>query len=409
IPTKPSTSKPYKKHKPKKQQTQAPKVPSPEPLPEPILPSPSNDPLPSGKDSLKLKELIDLCTQLSNKVLELESKVIDIKSAYKERIKKLEGRVDRLEEENKVLKELHNIDKDVKINLEEAQAKPYRMDLEHPEKVLSIQDVDDEEPTEVEEVLEVVTTAKLITEVVTTAGATTTTEATKVSVTRRRRGVVIQDPEETTSTVVVHSEVQSKDKGNGIFIKEPKSLKGQAQTEQDEAFARQLEAELNADINWNAIIEQIKRSERLNDAMMKYQALKKKPLTKAQARKNIIIYLKNMTGYKMNYFKGMTYKATHLASKFSIFDYKIYLERNKPYFKIIRADGNHMLFLSFSTLLKNFDKEDLESLWKLVKEMFKKTEPKNYTNDYLLKTLKTMFEQPDVKPVYREIKRVGMG
>nr|GFD27689.1 hypothetical protein [Tanacetum cinerariifolium] len=49
--------------------------------------------------------------------------------------------------------------------------------------------------------------------------------------------------------------------------------------------------------------------------------------------------------------------------------------------------------------------EDLESLWKLVKEMFKKTEPKNYTNDYLLKTLKTMFKQPDVKPVYSEIKR----
>nr|GFA66530.1 hypothetical protein [Tanacetum cinerariifolium] len=35
----------------------------------------------------------------------------------------------------------------------------------------------------------------------------------KVSVPRKRRGVVIQDPEETTSTVVVHSEVQSKDKG----------------------------------------------------------------------------------------------------------------------------------------------------------------------------------------------------
>nr|GFC26919.1 hypothetical protein [Tanacetum cinerariifolium] len=57
---------------------------------------------------------------------------------------------------------------------------------------------------------------------------------------------------------------------------------------------RQLEAELNADINWNAVIEQVKRSERLNDALMKYQALKRKPLTEAQARKNMITYLKNM-------------------------------------------------------------------------------------------------------------------
>nr|GEX59291.1 hypothetical protein [Tanacetum cinerariifolium] len=397
IPTKPSTSKPHEKHKPKKQQTLAPKVPSPEPSPEHKLPSPSNDPLPGGKDSLKLKELMDLCTHLSNKVLELESEVIDIKSTYKERIEKLKGRVDRLDEKNRVLKELHNvhskvdtaapivekeksfkreriiayIDKDVEINLEEAQAKPYKMDLEHPEKVLSMQDVDVEEPAEVEEVLEVVTAAKLITEVVTTAGATTTAKATNVSVPRKRMGVVIQDLEETISTIVVHSDVQSKDKEKCILIEVLKSLKCQAQIEQDEAFARQLEVELNADINWNAVIEQFKRSEKLNDAVMKYQALKRKPLTEAQARKNMILYLKNMAE-EVNEevtvpdeeveVEGHKKEATPLASKFFIVDYKIHLERNKPYFKIIRADGNHMLFLSFSTLLKNFDREDLESL-----------------------------------------------
>nr|GFA40557.1 hypothetical protein [Tanacetum cinerariifolium] len=94
-----------------------------------------------------------------------------------------------------------------------AQAKPYRMDLKHQEKVLSMQDVDDEEPANVEEMLEVIKAAKLMTEVVTTARATTTAEATKVSVPRRKRGVVIQDPEETTSTAVIYSKVQSKDKG----------------------------------------------------------------------------------------------------------------------------------------------------------------------------------------------------
>nr|GFB28844.1 hypothetical protein [Tanacetum cinerariifolium] len=57
--------------------------------------------------------------------------------------------------------------------------------------------------------------------------------------------------------------------------KEPKALKGNSQIKQDEAFARQLEAELNADINWNAVIKQVKRSERLNDAVMKYEALKR--------------------------------------------------------------------------------------------------------------------------------------
>nr|GEZ89392.1 hypothetical protein [Tanacetum cinerariifolium] len=108
------------------------------------------------------------------------------------------------------------------------------------------------------------------------------------------------DPKETTSTVVMHSKVQSKDKEKGILIEEPKPLKGKARIEQDEAFARQLEAELNADINWNAVMEQVTRSERMNDAVMKYQAFKRKPLTKAQARKNMIIYLKNMAGFKIN-------------------------------------------------------------------------------------------------------------
>nr|GEY01603.1 hypothetical protein [Tanacetum cinerariifolium] len=200
-----------------------------------------------------------------------------------------------------------NIDEDVQINSEEAQAKPYKMELEHQEKVLSMQDVDDEETADVEEVLKVVKAAKLMIEVVTIAGVTANAEATKFSVPRRRRGVVIQDPEETTSTVVMHYEVQSKDKGKGILIEEPKSLKGRALIEQDEAFARQLEAELNADINWNFVMEQVKRSERLNDAVMKYQDLKRKPLTEAQSRKNITIYLKNMVGFKMNYFKGITY------------------------------------------------------------------------------------------------------
>nr|GEW89279.1 hypothetical protein [Tanacetum cinerariifolium] len=267
----------------------------------------------------------------------------------------LGGRVDRLEEENMVLKELHSvyskvdtvapilekeksfkkgriiadIDEDVEINLEEAQAKPYRMDLEHPEKVLSMQDVDDEEPAKVEEVLEVVIAAKLITEVVTTARATTTVEVTKIK--------------------------------------------------QDKAFAKQLKAELNADINWNAVIKQVKISKRLNDAVMKYQALKKKPLTKAQARKNMIIYLKNMAGYKMNYFKGMTYS-----------EIRPLFEKHYNYNQAFLEEVNEKV-----TVPENERRS--RGLWKLYKEMFEKTKPKNYTDDYLLKTLKTKFEQPNVE------------
>nr|GFA04086.1 hypothetical protein [Tanacetum cinerariifolium]GFA24965.1 hypothetical protein [Tanacetum cinerariifolium] len=37
---------------------------------------------------------------------------------------------------------------------------------------------------------------------------------------------------------------------------------------------------------------------------MRYQALKRKPVIEAQARKNIMIYLKNMAGFKTDFFKG---------------------------------------------------------------------------------------------------------
>nr|GEY34873.1 hypothetical protein [Tanacetum cinerariifolium] len=58
-------------------------------------------------------------------------------------------------------------------------------------------------------------------------------------------------------------------------------------------------------IDWNDVAEKIQ--ERHLDNIIKYQNLKKKPVSIAQARKNMIIYLKNMAEYKMEHFRGMTY------------------------------------------------------------------------------------------------------
>nr|GEY01322.1 hypothetical protein [Tanacetum cinerariifolium] len=318
-----------------------------------------------------------------------------------------------VEEKEKSFKQeriIAGLDEDVEINLEEAQPKPYRMDLEHQEKVFSIQDANDKEPAKVEEVLEVVKAAKWMTEVVTTTGAPTTAEATKVNVPKRRRGVVIQDPEETTSIVIVHSEVQSKDKGKGILIEEPKPLEGKAHIEPDEAFARQLEAKLNANISWNAVMEQVKGSERLNDAMMKYQALNRKPLTEVQARKNMIIYLKNMAGFKMNYFNGLTYNEIRpLFEKHYNYNQAFLEEVNEEVTvpeKEVEVKAHKREGKSLEKEITTKQKMDEE----LVKERIEKTEPKNYSDDYLLKNLKIMFKQPNVEvSVWRDKKgRYGL-
>nr|GEW89566.1 hypothetical protein [Tanacetum cinerariifolium] len=64
-------------------------------------------------------------------------------------------------------------------------------------------------------------------------------------------------------------------------------------------------------------------------------------------------------------------------------------------YKIIRADDTHQLYISFITLLKNFDREDLEDLWRIMKDRFSTSKPTNFFDDYLLSTLKTMFKKTD--------------
>nr|GEZ81503.1 hypothetical protein [Tanacetum cinerariifolium] len=125
---------------------------------------------------------------------------------------------------------------------------------------------------------------------------------------RRRKGVVIRDPqEESTTSAIIPTETKSKDKGKGILVEEPKPLKKQQQIKQDEKYARELKAELNKNINWDEVIDHVKKKAKEDPTMKKYQALKRKPQTEAQARKNIMVYLKNVACFKMDYFKGMSY------------------------------------------------------------------------------------------------------
>nr|GEW30265.1 putative ribonuclease H-like domain-containing protein [Tanacetum cinerariifolium] len=239
-----------------------------------------------------------------------------------------------------------------------------------------------DEPAEVEEVVDVVTIAKLITEVVTAAStiistaepqvpaATITAAPTRVTAapSRRRKRVVIRDTEEeSTTSSIIPAETKSKDKGKEIM---------------------------------DVAIDHVKLKAKEDPVVQRYQVMKKKPRTEGQARKNMMMYLKNVAGFKLDYFKGMSYddipkrrklndkvedlkrhleimpdenedvytKATSLARNVPVVDYKIIKLNNKPYYKIIRADGTNQLYISFMTLLKNFDREDLEALWSLVKE-----------------------------------------
>nr|GEV28331.1 copia protein [Tanacetum cinerariifolium] len=87
-----------------------------------------------------------------------------------------------------------NLDADKDVTLEEVDA---------TKDAATAKDADPE-PAELKEVIEVVTTAKLMTKVVTAASTVASTITAAPSATRRRKGVVIRDPEETStpSTIV---------------------------------------------------------------------------------------------------------------------------------------------------------------------------------------------------------------
>nr|GEV12825.1 reverse transcriptase domain-containing protein [Tanacetum cinerariifolium] len=90
-------------------------------------------------------------------------------------------------------------------------------------------------------------------------------------------------------------------------------------------------------------------------------------------------------------------KATPIGTKVPVVNYEIVMINNKPRYKIFKADDTHQLYTSFITLLKNFNREDLEDLWKIVKARFSTSKPNNFTDDYLLATLKNMFEKTDAQ------------
>nr|GEX62689.1 transcription factor CPC [Tanacetum cinerariifolium] len=183
------------------------------------------------------------------------------------------------------------------------------IELDHSSKVLSMQ----EDYTEVQEAVKIVTNAKLMTEVVIAAAiqvvpASTPILAAKPKIlnivaahavsTRRRKGVVIRDPEEELPFDTSVETPKVKDKGKGILIEAPKRMKKKDQIEMDAEYARKLQEEINIEheetyknIDWNATLDHVQSKE--PQYIKRYHGMKKKPQTEFKARKNMIFYLKN--------------------------------------------------------------------------------------------------------------------
>nr|GFA42236.1 hypothetical protein [Tanacetum cinerariifolium] len=349
-----------------------------------------------GKDfPTHIQQVLDVCSALSSHVGNLEHD----NAAQKLEIIKLKARVKKLEMANKVksskLRRLRKVEASRRIessdNLE---------DVFNQRRMINNMDKD-------EEIELVVTTAKLITDVVTASlqvsAASAIISVAKPSIhaaaptvvaayTRRRNGVIIRDSEEElslkTPAKTPAETPKVKDKGKGILVETSKPMMKKDQIELDPEYARKLHEEINRDheefnkdIDLDAVMDHVNQKSNNPQYIKRYQGMKKRPQTESEARKNMLIYLKNTAGYKMDFFKGMMYaqicpifqarfdenmrklseeaqeaedlrkrlevvddedddvfiKATPLARKVPVVDYQIVLVDNIPRFKIIKA------------------------------------------------------------------------
>ncbi|GJY04542.1 hypothetical protein Tco_0370482 [Tanacetum coccineum] len=190
----------------------------------------SNDPLlargntlQSDEDRLKLNELMELCTNLQKKVLDLEK----TKTTQANEIASLKRRVKKLKKKRS--SRTHKLKRLYKVGLST--------------RVESSGDEEDLEVVDAAQVSTAATTVTITTEAITLAQALEALKTSKPKV----KGIVFQEPGEsiTTKSTIISSQ-QSQDKGKGIMIKEPmKPIKTRDLIRLDEEVALKLQAEFD--------------------------------------------------------------------------------------------------------------------------------------------------------------------
>nr|GEW05373.1 hypothetical protein [Tanacetum cinerariifolium] len=277
---------------------------------------------------------------------------------------------------------------EVRVNPEDAQvegrqADIYYIDIDHATKVLSMQ----EDEPKIQEAVEVVTTTKLITEVVAAVSETVSVAAV---VQADVPTALVNATAVVTTAAPTPTKTKSKDKGKGIMVEEPKPIKKKQQVELYEAYARKLQEELNQDIDWEVAMDHVKQKAKENPYVQRYQVMKKRPQTEAQARRNMMakfnanmkFLLKSKEQIEEKESRAIAIinetpaqkaakrrrlnkeaedveelkqhleivpdedddvytKATSLARKVPVLDYQIIHVNNKPRYKIIRANDTH--------------------------------------------------------------------
>ncbi|GJW74195.1 hypothetical protein Tco_0133565 [Tanacetum coccineum] len=322
----------------------------PTPDAEEAVPMPHESPLHSvhslGRDegSLSLSELIDFNYKLSNKV-NLGGRVAQTKQSLGtaltkliKKVKKLEQTVkstqarrrfrivvsddeEGLEDPSKQGRKITEIDQDPSISLVQDEGTSWiQEDIEIQEKISDDTEVvlEEEEPTKL---VEDQGSGEKGEKEVSTVGAEHSTVIPEVSTAAENLVYIRRSAE------------KKKDKGKGIMTEPEKKTKKQLEQERlgheeavrlqeqlneeetqriarDAEIARQLHEEINKAGQERVVAkdDQAHVIDWSDPAVLRYHAQLNRPYSIAEVRKNMVMYLKNQGGYKMNYFKGMKYE-----------------------------------------------------------------------------------------------------
>ncbi|GJZ31740.1 hypothetical protein Tco_0576787, partial [Tanacetum coccineum] len=359
---------------------------------------------------LKLEELMEFCTKLQQRVLNIEN----TKTAQAQEITSLKLRVKKLGKKGglrthklKILykvgrsarmvssddaslgdqeciqtgEEIDDIDKDAEITLIDETQRRYGDDLMFDTSVLDDEevfagpDMDEKEINVAEKEVSIADPVTTAGEVVTTASPTKTTTADDLTL---------------AQTLIEIKSAKSKDKSKGIMEEPEKPTKKKDQIRHDEGVSQRLQAQMQAELE---------EEDRLNKSFDDIQKL----FDKAMKRVNTFVDMDTKLVEEVVPDKEeVAIDDIPLATKpSSIVDYKIHKEGKKNYYQIIMADGSSKMYLVFSHMLKSFDREDLKTLWKLVKAKHGSTRPEEGYDRVLWGDLKTMFDPHIEDQVWR--------
>ncbi|GJX01856.1 hypothetical protein Tco_0185769 [Tanacetum coccineum] len=489
----------------------------------------------SEEGSLKLQELMNLINTLSDRIGVLEADLTKTKQTYSSAYTKLILRVKKLEAQIKVGKARRHsrfVLSDTEVGEDDSSKQGRKFSNEG---VQDDEGVHEKASTETELFIQEVTPTEVIHEQegsgkasdeVSTAGKKKDTASEEVppvstaevhistaggTVTYSRRSAEKRTRQDKGKAILIEEEPKKKSKkeieqerlsyAEAIRLEEQMHDEQRAQIARDAEIARQWdeeekkramdEAKATKEIDWN------------DPSVIRYHSLKMKPKSIAQARRNMIKYLKNQGNFKINDFKGMSYneirpifeklwdfnqkfvpmdadkeskkqkspekerstekiveeeagtqeerkeavnepaakrkksiprKTTRkrqklevdtekeelktfldivpreedpidiesLSTKFPIVDWKtIVLTETFMYYQVFRSDGSSKNYKILSEMLEDFDRMDVEELFRLVKERYSSTAPEGF--DLMLwGDLHTLFEPDKDDEIWRD-------